>query len=126
MLTALITGDRTYLTRSLRIGFERTGSFHLIVVSGLHLAILAGCVFALARRLRLGHISATAAHACDGAGLCTLYRLRRPGAALILDDRALPGAVACSIAIAARSTSLDSPRYASQRPARAASSMPAC
>jgi competence protein ComEC len=60
MLTALITGDRTYLTRSLRAGFERTGSFHVIVVSGLHLAILAGCVFALSRRLRIGHVPATA------------------------------------------------------------------
>jgi len=60
MLTALLTGDRTYLTRHLRVGFERTGSFHLIVVSGLHLAILAGGVFALARRLRLPRIAATA------------------------------------------------------------------
>ena len=60
MLTALLTGDRTYLTRHLRAGFERTGSFHLIVVSGLHLAILAGGVFALARRLRLPRIAATA------------------------------------------------------------------
>jgi competence protein ComEC len=59
MLTALLTGDRTYLTRSLRAGFERTGSFHLIVVSGLHLAILAGCVFALARRMRLPRIPTT-------------------------------------------------------------------
>ena len=60
MLTALLTGDRTYLTRNLRVGFERTGSFHLIVVSGLHLAILAGGVFALTRRLRLPRIAATA------------------------------------------------------------------
>jgi len=60
MLTALLTGDRTYLTRNLRVGFERTGSFHLIVVSGLHLAILAGCVFAAARRLRLSRLPATA------------------------------------------------------------------
>ena len=60
MLTALLTGDRTYLTHDLRAGFERTGSFHLIVVSGLHLAILAGCVFALARRLRVPRLPATA------------------------------------------------------------------
>ena len=60
MLTALLTGDRTYLTRSLRAGFERTGSFHLIVVSGLHLAILAGCVLALTRRLRVSRLPATA------------------------------------------------------------------
>jgi competence protein ComEC len=60
MLTALLTGDRTYLTRGLRAGFERTGSFHLIVVSGLQLAILAGCVFALTRRLRLSRLPGTA------------------------------------------------------------------
>ena len=60
MLTALLTGDRTYLTPGMRSGFERTGSFHLIVVSGLHLAILAGCVFALARRMRLSRLPATA------------------------------------------------------------------
>jgi competence protein ComEC len=60
MLTALLAGDRTFLTRGLRAGFERTGSFHLIVVSGLHLAILAAAVFALARRLRLHRYAATA------------------------------------------------------------------
>ena len=60
MLTALLTGDRTYLTRNLRAGFERTGSFHLIVVSGLHLAILTGLVFALARRLRIPRLPTTA------------------------------------------------------------------
>ncbi len=59
MLGAMIAGDRTYLDRSLRIGFERTGSFHMLVISGLHLAIVAGCVFWLARRLRLGRVSAT-------------------------------------------------------------------
>ncbi len=59
MLTALLTGDRTYLTRPMRVGFERTGSFHLIVVSGLHLAILAGCVFALSRRMRIPHLPTT-------------------------------------------------------------------
>jgi len=60
MLAALLTGDRTYLTHSLRAGFERTGSFHLIVVSGLHLAVLAGIVFSAAQRLRLHRLAATA------------------------------------------------------------------
>ena len=53
MLAAMTTGDRTYLTRSLRAGFERTGSFHLLVVSGFHLAIVAGCLMWLTRRARL-------------------------------------------------------------------------
>ncbi|MGB8261629.1 MAG: ComEC/Rec2 family competence protein, partial [Terracidiphilus sp.] len=59
MLAAMATGDRTQLGRSLRAGFERTGSFHMLVVSGLHLAIVAGCLFWLARRLRLPRVPAT-------------------------------------------------------------------
>ena len=59
MLAAMVTGDRTYLSHSLRVGFERTGSFHMLVVSGFHLAIVAGCLFWVARRLRLPRVPAT-------------------------------------------------------------------
>jgi competence protein ComEC len=59
MLAAMIAGDRTYLTSSLRVSFERTGSFHMLVVSGFHLAIVAACIFWLTRRLRLPRIPAT-------------------------------------------------------------------
>jgi len=59
MLAAMVAGDRTYLTHSLRVGFERTGSFHMLVVSGFHLAIVAGCIFWIARRLRLPRVPAT-------------------------------------------------------------------
>ena len=47
MLSAMILGDRTYLDHQARVGFERTGSFHLLVVSGMHLAIFAGCISGL-------------------------------------------------------------------------------
>lgn len=59
MLAAMVTGDRTYLTHSLRVGFERTGSFHMLVVSGFHLAIVSACILWLARRLRMPRIPAT-------------------------------------------------------------------
>ncbi len=59
MLAAMVAGDRTYLTHRLRIGFERTGSFHMLVVSGFHLAIVAGCIFWITRRLRLPRLPAT-------------------------------------------------------------------
>ena len=52
MLNAMLFGDRTGLNHKLRAGFERTGTFHLFVVSGLHLALLAGAVFWAMRRLR--------------------------------------------------------------------------
>ncbi len=44
MLDAMLFGDRTGLTHTLRTSFERTGSFHLFVVSGLHIALLAGAL----------------------------------------------------------------------------------
>jgi competence protein ComEC len=59
MLTAMLTGDRSYLSRGVRTGFERTGSFHLLVVSGMHLAIFAGLVFFIAKAVRMSRITAT-------------------------------------------------------------------
>ncbi len=53
MLNAMLFGDRAGLNKSQRVGFERTGSFHLFVVSGMHVGLLAGIVFWLARRLKL-------------------------------------------------------------------------
>ncbi|HET7104382.1 MAG TPA: ComEC/Rec2 family competence protein [Terracidiphilus sp.] len=61
ILAAMTTGDRTYLTHALRAGFERTGSFHMLVVSGLHLAIVAGCIFWFTRKLRIPRVAATLA-----------------------------------------------------------------
>jgi competence protein ComEC len=52
MLNAMLFGDRTHLSRTLRTAFERTGTFHLFVVSGLHVALLAGAFFWMLRRLR--------------------------------------------------------------------------
>jgi competence protein ComEC len=66
MLSAMILGDRTYLNHQARVGFERTGSFHLLVVSGMHLAIFAGCIFALAALVRLPRLwSTTVTIACS-------------------------------------------------------------
>ncbi len=59
MLAAMVAGDRTYLTHALRVGFERTGSFHMLVVSGLHLAIVAAFLFWLFKRMHLPRVPAT-------------------------------------------------------------------
>ena len=53
MLNAMLFGNRTALSRSLRDAFQRTGTFHLFVVSGLHVALLASGLYWLLRRLRL-------------------------------------------------------------------------
>ena len=59
MLAAMLTGDRTWLEHRVRVGFERTGAFHLLVVSGLHLAIFSGIIFWIAKRLRLSRLWAS-------------------------------------------------------------------
>ena len=61
MLNAMLFGDRAGLNHRLRLGFERTGSFHLFVVSGMHLALVAGGILWIARRLRLREWIATVA-----------------------------------------------------------------
>ena len=60
MLAAMLFGDRTALSSDLRAGFERTGTFHLFVVSGLHIALFTGAVFWLLRRLRVPEFAAVA------------------------------------------------------------------
>ena len=59
MVGAMVTGDRTYLTHSMRVGFERTGSFHMLVVSGLHVAIVAAFVLWVTRKLHLPQLPGT-------------------------------------------------------------------
>jgi competence protein ComEC len=59
MLAAMLIGDRTFLSHSLRVGFERTGSFHMLVVSGLHLAIVAGFIAWAARRMHIPRVPGT-------------------------------------------------------------------
>ncbi len=59
MLNAMLFGDRAGLNHALRLGFERTGSFHLFVVSGMHVALVAGGIFWFARRMRLRERVAT-------------------------------------------------------------------
>jgi competence protein ComEC len=59
ILSAMLFGDRTRLRHSMRSAFERTGSFHLLVVSGLHIPIVIGLIFWLARKFRMRQLPAT-------------------------------------------------------------------
>ena len=59
LLAAMILGERSLLHQSVKLDFQRTGSYHLLVVSGMAVAILACAVFWLARSLRLPDSIAT-------------------------------------------------------------------
>ena len=53
LFAAMIVGDDSMLMRDVREEFQQTGVYHLLVVSGMNVALLAFAIFWLARRLRL-------------------------------------------------------------------------
>jgi competence protein ComEC len=53
LFAAMIVGDDSMLLRGVREEFQQTGVYHLLVVSGMNVALLAFAIFWLARRLRL-------------------------------------------------------------------------
>jgi competence protein ComEC len=53
LFSAMIVGDDSLLLRDVREEFQQTGVYHLLVVSGMNVALLAFAIFWLARRLRL-------------------------------------------------------------------------
>ena len=57
VLRALLLGDRTLLDRDTTTEFQRTGAYHALVISGLHIGLLA---FVLLACLRLAMIPAAA------------------------------------------------------------------
>jgi competence protein ComEC len=70
LLSAMLVSERSGIARDARTDFQRSGTYHLLVVAGLHLGILAWFCFALLRRLRLNEIAAsvaTVAFACSYA-----------------------------------------------------------
>ncbi|MBV8817992.1 MAG: ComEC family DNA internalization-related competence protein [Acidobacteriaceae bacterium] len=60
LIATSVFGDRDRLDHGLRASLSKTGSFHLMVVSGLHLGLLVAAVYFFARRLRLSEAAATA------------------------------------------------------------------
>ncbi|HZU23102.1 MAG TPA: ComEC/Rec2 family competence protein, partial [Terriglobales bacterium] len=72
LLSAMLLSERSSLPRDARTDFQRSGTYHLLVVAGLHLGILAWFCYALLRRLRFSDILAsvlTIAFACSYAWL---------------------------------------------------------
>ena len=53
LFDAMVIGDDNFLPHPVKLEFQRTGTYHLLVVSGLNVGILAYAVFWAFRRLRL-------------------------------------------------------------------------
>jgi len=61
LLDALLVGENSFLGRDVLTEFQRTGTYHVLVISGLKVGILAFTLFWVLRRLRLGDFAASAA-----------------------------------------------------------------
>jgi competence protein ComEC len=69
LLAAMVIGDESGLTRHVREEFQQTGAYHLLVVSGMNVALLALAVFWVARLVRLPEWAASVVT----IALCVFY-----------------------------------------------------
>jgi competence protein ComEC len=60
LVDSILIGDNDSLGRELLTDFQRTGTYHVLVISGLKVGILALASFWLLRRFRVGEIAASA------------------------------------------------------------------
>ena len=59
LIDAMLIGEDAFLDRDTRVDFQRSGTYHVLVVSGMNVTILSFVVFWTLRRLRMSDIPAT-------------------------------------------------------------------
>jgi competence protein ComEC len=59
LLDAMLIGENSFLGRETLTDFQRTGTYHVLVISGLKVAVLAMVLFWLLRRVRVGDVVAS-------------------------------------------------------------------
>jgi len=59
VLKAMLLGDYNFIDRDLAVPFQKTAVYHVLVISGFQVAVLAAMVFWVGRRLRLGLAAST-------------------------------------------------------------------
>ena len=58
-MRAMLIGGRAFFGRDLKTNFQRTGTYHILVVSGINVGILAFAFFWALRWLPMGEAAAT-------------------------------------------------------------------
>jgi competence protein ComEC len=59
LINAMVIGEEAFIDRETRIDFQRSGTYHILVVSGMNVSILAFVVFWALRRSGLGELTST-------------------------------------------------------------------
>jgi len=71
LVDAMVIGDDAFIDRDTRMDFQRSGTYHILVVSGMNVSILAFVTFWLLRGLRAGDAAAS----CITMVLAVLYAI---------------------------------------------------
>ena len=105
LIDAMLIGDTASIHRDTRMAFQRTGVYHILVVSGMNVSILAFVIFWVLRRLRVSEVVSSAATVIMSIGYAYIADLGAPilravfmltvylGARLLYRDRAALNAV---------------------------------
>lgn len=72
LMDAMLIGERAFIEHDVTADFQRSGTYHVLVVSGMNVGILSLLVFWLLRRLRFGEVIASAATVILAAGYAFL------------------------------------------------------
>ena len=59
LIDAMVIGEEAFIDRDTRVDFQRSGTYHILVVSGMNVTILAFVAFWTLRRLQVPEIPAT-------------------------------------------------------------------
>src|SRR5205823_13959791 len=60
LMDAIVIGEESFIERPTRVDFQRSGTYHVLVVSGMNVSILAMFILWTLRRVGLGDIAASA------------------------------------------------------------------
>ena len=78
LIDAMVIGEEAFIDRDTRTDFQRSGTYHILVVSGMNVSILAFVVFWTLRRLRVGDVPATLLTVCGCVGYAFLTEVGAP------------------------------------------------
>ncbi|HEV3512031.1 MAG TPA: ComEC/Rec2 family competence protein [Candidatus Sulfotelmatobacter sp.] len=78
LIDAMVIGEEAFIDRDTRIDFQRSGTYHVLVVSGMNVSILAFVVFWTLRRLRVPDLAATLLTLATCVGYALLTEVGAP------------------------------------------------
>lgn len=78
LIDAMVIGEEAFIDRDTKVDFQRSGTYHILVVSGMNVSILAFVMFWSLRRVRMGEVPATLLTVASCVGYAFLTEVGAP------------------------------------------------